>query len=275
MDSSKMTTEMEQLKTRLRSTWTAGDFAEIAKAIETGAAKFVERLQLGHGMNVLDVACGNGNTAIPAALTGARVTGIDIAPYLIEQAAARAEKTGVEAEFDIGDAEAMPYDDGAFDVVLTMFGAMFAPRPDVTVSELKRVCAPGGIVAMANWTPEGFIGRMFKVTGRHVPPPAGMPSPLTWGDETAVAERFGADDISDLQMVRRKIDFEFLMSPDEVVEHFRLFYGPTQKAFENLDDEKRTALRSDLVALWREHNRASDGSTRVESEYLEVKAIRR
>lgn len=275
MDSSKMTTEMEQLKTRLRSTWTAGDFAEIAKAIETGAAEFVERLQLGHGMNVLDVACGNGNTAIPAALTGARVTGIDIAPYLIEQAAARAEKAGVEAEFDIGDAEAMPYDDGAFDVVLTMFGAMFAPRPDVTVSELKRVCAPGGIVAMANWTPEGFIGQMFKVTGRHVPPPAGMPSPLTWGDETAVAERFGADDISDLQMVRRKIDFEFLMSPDEVVEHFRLFYGPTQKAFENLDDEKRTALRSDLVALWREHNRASDGSTRVESEYLEVKAIRR
>lgn len=273
MDTTKMTTEMEQLKTRLRATWNAGDFAEIAKSIEKGAAEFVARLDLQPGARVLDVACGNGNTAIPAARSGANVTGVDIAPYLIEQAIARAEQEGLEADFDIGDVEKLPYETASFDVVLTMFGAMFAPRPDVTAAELMRVCQPGGLIAMANWTADGFIGQMFKTTAKHVPPPAGMPSPLLWGDEKIIGERF-ADGAADLQMVRRRIDFEFLMSPVEVVEHFRLYYGPTQKAFEALDDDRRNDLRSDLEDLWSAHNRASDGSTRVESEYLEVRATR-
>ena len=141
------------------------------------------RVDLKPGMQVLDVACGNGNVAIPAARAAAEVTGIDIAPYLIEQAIARAERAGLDVDFDIGDVEAMPYEDAAFDAVLTMFGAMFAPRPDVTADELKRVCRPGGTIGMANWTPEGFIGQMFKITGKHVQPPAGMASPLLWGDE--------------------------------------------------------------------------------------------
>ena len=274
MDTTKMTTEMEQLKLKLRATWTAGDFAEIAKSIEKGAVDFVGRLALGRGDKVLDVACGNGNTLIPAARAGAEVTGIDIAPYLIEQAMTRAAEAGVKAEFDVGDAEAMPYDDGGFDVVMTMFGAMFAPRPDVTAAELKRVCKPGGTIAMANWTPQGFIGQMFKTTGKHVTPPVGMQSPLLWGDEDTVRDRF-AEGISDLHLVRRKIDFDFLMSPKEVVEHFRLYYGPTQKAFEALDRAGQAALREDLEQLWSEQNRMTDGSTRVESEYLEVKAIRK
>jgi len=273
MDSTKMTTEMEQLKTRLRATWVAGDFAEIANAIEVGAEEFVTRLGITKGKSILDVACGNGNTAIPAAWLGADVTGVDIAPHLIEQAIARAERAGLDVEFDIGDAEALPYGDSNFEIVMTMFGAMFAPRPDLTASELKRVCTPGGLIAMANWTPEGFIGQMFKTTGKHVQPPAGMSSPLLWGDEQTLAERF-ADGITDLGMTRRKIDFVFLMNPAEVVEHFRLYYGPTQKAFEALDDKGRAALREDLVQLWTEHNHVADGSTRVESEYLEVKAIR-
>ncbi|HEX6126274.1 MAG TPA: class I SAM-dependent methyltransferase [Pyrinomonadaceae bacterium] len=268
-----MTTEMETLKTKLRATWIAGDFAEIAKAIERGAVEFVDRLGLRPGMLVLDAACGNGNTVIPSARTGAEVTGIDLAPYLIEQAIARAEVEGVDAEFDIGDVEAMPYDAASFDVVITMFGAMFAPRPELTANELKRVCRSGGMIAMANWTPEGFIGQMFKTTARHLSPPAGMPSPLLWGDEKTVSERFGHG-ISDLQMVRRKIDFIFLMSPVEVVEHFRLYYGPTQKAFEALDLKGQDELRKDLEDLWSQHNRVADGSTRVESEYLEVKATR-
>jgi SAM-dependent methyltransferase len=270
----KVTTELESLKTKLRATWTAGDFAEIAKSIEAGATDFVARLALKPGTTTLDVACGNGNTAIPAALAGAKVTGIDIAPYLIDQAIARADRAGVDVEFDIGDAEAMPYEDGSFEAVITMFGAMFAPRPDVTASELKRVCAPGGMIAMANWTPQGFIGQMFKATGKHVTPPAGMPSPLLWGDENTVADRF-AMDVVDLQMIRRNIDFVFLMNPKEVVEHFRLYYGPTQKAFEALDRDAQIALRADLEQLWSEHNRMTDGSTRVESEYLEVRAIRK
>lgn len=274
MDTTKMTTDMEQLKLKLRATWTAGDFAEIAKSIEKGAVDFVERLALERGNKVLDVACGNGNTLIPAARAGAEVTGIDIAPYLIQQALIRTAEAGVKAEFDIGDAEAMPYDDGGFDVVMTMFGAMFAPRPDVTASELKRVCKPGGTIAMANWTPQGFIGQMFKTTGKHVPPPVGMPSPLLWGDENTVADRF-AEDTVNLQMVRTKIDFVFLMNPAEVVEHFRLYYGPTQKAFESLDKSGQAALRADLEKLWTDNNRMTDGSTIVESEYLEVKAVRK
>jgi SAM-dependent methyltransferase len=273
MDSTKMTSEVEVLKQKLRATWTAGDFAEIAKSFESGAEEFVTRLGITKGVALLDVACGNGNTAIPAAWLGAEVTGIDIAPYLIEQATARAQAAGVKAEFDIGDAEAMPYEDASFDLVITMFGAMFAPRPDVTASELKRVCRAGGSIAMANWTPEGFIGQMFKLTGKRVTPPAGMPSPILWGDENRVKERF-ATGVAKLEMVRRNIDFLFPFGAAEVVEHFRKFYGPTQKAFEALDGEGQDALRRDLEDLWSEHNTATDGTTKVVSEYLEVKAIR-
>lgn len=274
MDTTKLTTEIETLKQKLRATWTAGDFAEIAKSFETGAEEFVTRLGIESGLSALDVACGNGNTAIPAAKAGADVTGVDIAPYLIEQAIERAAQAGVSAEFDVGDAEALPYEDASFDRVITMFGAMFAPRPDVTAAELKRVCKPGGTIAMANWTAQGFIGRMFKTTGKYVQPPASMASPLLWGDEETVRDRF-ADEISMLQMTRRSIDFLFPFGPEEVVEHFRKFYGPTQKAFEALDVEGQKALRADLEALWSEDNRATDGTTHVVSEYLEVKAVRR
>ena len=273
MDSTKMTSELESLKTKLRATWTAGDFAEIAKAIQSGAEEFVARLDVKRGSSVLDVACGNGNTAIPAALAGAEVTGIDLAPYLIEQAIERGKKEKVSAEFDVGDAEDLPYYPESFDLVMTMFGAMFAPRPEIVAAELKRVCRPGGTIAMANWTPEGFIGQMFKTTGKHIAPPVGMPSPLLWGDEETVRGRF-AEGVSNLQMTRRKIDFDFAMSPEDVVEHFRLYYGPTQKAFGALDGDAQADLRSDLETLWSKNNLATDGSTKVVSEYLEVIATR-
>ena len=273
MDSTKITTEVEGLKKKLRATWMAGDFAEIAKSFETGAAEFVDRLDLAPGKSVLDIACGNGNTAIPAARTGAEVIGVDIAPYLIEQAIVRAAAAGVSAEFDVGDAEDLPYEDASFDIVLTMFGAMFAPRPNVVAHELLRVCRPGGTIAMANWTPEGFIGQMFKTTGKHVQPPAAMPSPLLWGTVAAVEERF-AGTVIDLRMVSRNIDFVFPMGPSNVVEHFRRYYGPTQKAFEALGSDEQAALRKDLEDLWSGFNSATDGTTRVSSEYLEVRAIK-
>jgi SAM-dependent methyltransferase len=273
MDSTKMTSELESLKNKLRATWTAGDFAEIAKSIQSGAEEFVARLDLKPGTTVLDVACGNGNTAIPAAFAGADVTGVDIAPYLIEQAIERAAQEKASAEFDVGDAEDLPYEPESFDLVMTMFGAMFAPRPEIVVSELERVCRPGGLIAMANWTPEGFIGQMFKTTGKYVAPPAGMPSPLLWGDEKTVSQRF-ANGISELQMTRRKIDFDFAMSPEDVVEHFRTYYGPTQKAFAALEGDAQADLRSDLETLWSKNNLATDGTTKVVSEYLEVKAVR-
>ncbi len=264
---------MESLKSKLRATWIAGDFGEIAKSIEAGAEEFVERLDLKSGTSVLDVACGTGNLAIPAAKNGATVTGVDIAPNLIESAIARAAAEGVEANFDVGDAEDLPYDDASFDVVMTMFGAMFAPRPDVTAAELVRVCKPGGLITMANWTPEAFTGQMFKTNAKHVPPPPNMPSPILWGTEDKVRERL-ADGVADIKMARRKITFTYPFSPAEVVEHFRKYFGPTQKAFESLDPAGQAALRSDLEALWTEHNKATAGTTEVESEYLEVYATK-
>lgn len=276
MDSPRvnMTTDMDALKAKLQAVWNAGDFGVIARSFESGAADFAEGLGLKAGMRVLDVACGNGNTAIPAAKTGAAVTGVDLAPYLIEQAKERAEQEKVEAKFEVGDAEDLPYDDGIFDAVVTMFGAMFAPRPDVVAGELIRVCKPGGSVSMANWTPEGFIGQMFKVTGKHVPPPVGMPSPLLWGNEDAVMERFAAG-ASDIQLQRAQMRFDFPFGPKETVEHFRKFYGPTQKAFDALDDAGRVALRADLETLWSDANVANNGATVVFSEYLNVKAVRK
>jgi SAM-dependent methyltransferase len=273
MESTKVSNELEILKNRLRATWIAGDFGQIAKAYASGAEEFVRRLDLESGMKVLDVACGTGNLSIPAARTGAVITGIDIAPNLIDQARARAKAEGVEATFDVGDAEEMPYEDASFDVVMTMFGAMFAPRPDVTASELKRVCRPGGVIAMANWMPSGFIGQMFKTTGKHVPPPPGMPSPLLWGDEESVRRRL-ADGVFDLQLTPRTINFTFPFGAADVVEHFRKFYGPTQKAFEAADAETQPELRKDLEELWAANNPVTDGTLRVGSEYLEVKAVR-
>ena len=273
MESTEMTTDMQALKSKLRGMWIAGDFGVIARSIEKGAREFVERLGIEPGIKVLDVACGTGNLALPASRAGANVTGIDIAPNLIEQAVANAEGEGLNVRFEVGDAEDMPYDDGEFEVVMTMFGAMFAPRPDLTASELKRVCKSGGTIAMANWTPEAFTGQMFKIGAKHVPPPAGMSPPLQWGMEDIVRERF-AEGTSDLQMTRRKIGFHFDMPPADVVEHFRLYFGPTQKAFEALDEAGQAALRKDLEALWASANTATDGSTEVESEYLEVIAIK-
>ena len=174
---------MDALKAKLRATWISGDFGQIARFYEDEAAAFAKRLGLKPGAKVLDVACGTGNLALPAARLGANVTGVDIAPNLVEQARRNAAGEGLKAQFDEGDAEALPYENASFDATVTMFGAMFAPRPELVAAELLRVTKPGGLVAMANWTPAGFIGQMFKTVGAHVPPPAAMASPVLWGLE--------------------------------------------------------------------------------------------
>lgn len=267
------TSELTALKTRIRATWIAGDFGQIAKSYASGAEEFINKLSLKPGMKVLDVACGTGNLALPAARAGAMVTGVDIAPNLLEQARENAKREGSNIQFDEGDVEALPYDDASFDAVVTMFGAMFAPRPELVAAELTRVCRPGGFIAMANWTPTGFIGQMFKIMSSRVPPPAGMPSPLLWGKEETVRERFGKG-ISKLEMKPQNITFEFPVSPVEAVEIFRTYYGPTNKAFLTLDESAQAALRTDIEQLWIEHNRATDGTTAVDSEYLQVIAVR-
>lgn len=268
-----MKPEMDSLKTRLKSMWMAGDYSQIAKHIEGGAEDFIARLALKPGDRVLDVACGTGNLSIPAARAGADVTGADIATNLLEQARARAASEGLKIKFEEADAENLPYADGSFDVVVSMFGAMFAPRPELVASELLRVCRPGGRVAMANWTPEGFVGEMFKTNARHVPPPPNMPSPVKWGDEETARERM-REGVADLRLTKRMCPFRYEMSPAEVVETFRLYYGPTQRAFEALDVDGQAALRKDLEQLWSKYNQATDGATFVEGEYLEVVATK-
>jgi 2-polyprenyl-3-methyl-5-hydroxy-6-metoxy-1,4-benzoquinol methylase len=273
MESAATSSEMDALKTKLRATWSAGDFGQIARYYTRDAESFINRLNLKPGMKVLDVACGTGNLALPAARAGAEVTGVDIAPNLVEQARENAKREGLNAKFDEGDAEALPYADASFDVVVTMFGAMFAPRPELVAAELKRVCRPAGLIAMANWTPGGFIGQMFKTNAAYVPLPPGMASPVLWGVEETVRERL-SEGISKLETKLQNVNWVFPFSPAEVVEHFRLYYGPTQKAFGALDESKQAALRKDLDELWEKHNRATDGSTEVDAEYLEVIATR-
>ncbi|MGB7068242.1 MAG: class I SAM-dependent methyltransferase [Pyrinomonadaceae bacterium] len=267
--SSATSPEMSTLKTRLKDTWMAGDFSEIAKHIESTAESFVERLDITPGMKVLDVACGSGNLAIAAAKKGADVTGIDIADNLIEAAQKRAEAEGLQIRLEVGDAEAMPYEDNSFDLVMTMFGAMFAPRPEVTASELIRVCRPGGRVAMANWTPEGFAGQMFKLAGKYIPPP-NMPPAVQWGVADIVKERFG-ERVVNLTTTPRIADMVFDYPPSEVVELFRRYFGPTVMAFKAIPPENHEAFRKDLEDIWTVHNTVSDGTrTDVKGEFLEV-----
>ena len=265
--------EMETLKTRLKATWEAGDFAEIASNIETTAEAFVDGLDIRPGMKVLDVACGSGNLALFAARKGADVTGIDIAANLIESAKKRAAAEGLDIKFEQGDAEAMPYEDDSFDLVMTMFGAMFAPRPDVTASELVRVCKPGGRIAMANWTPTGHAGEMFKLATKYIPPP-NMPPPVLWGVPAEVQQRFG-DKVENLTMTPRLADMVFPFGPAEVVEHFKRYFGPTIMAFKAIPPEQHEAYRSDMEALWTSNNTKDDGTTHVKGEYLEVIATKK
>jgi ubiquinone/menaquinone biosynthesis C-methylase UbiE len=268
-----MTPEMETLKARLKSTWDSGDYAHFAEPMEPGALEILERLAIPPGAEMLDVGCGAGQIAIPAARAGVRVTGLDLAPHQVEAARARASAEGLEARFEEGDAEMLPYADASFDVVVSLIGAMFAPRPDRVAAELARVCRPGGRIIMANWTPEGFVGHLFKIIGRHVPPPPLMPSPLLWGKEPTVQERF-QDHVSDLKLTRYQYPFQYPFDPAETAEFYRLYYGPINRAFAALDDDRQAALREDLEQLWAQANEATDGTTRYGGEYLEVIAVR-
>jgi ubiquinone/menaquinone biosynthesis C-methylase UbiE len=251
----------------------AGDYGHFARYLESGALEFLARIPIEPGERVLDVACGAGQIAIPAARAGARVTGIDIATNSIEQGRARAQAEGLEARFDEGDAETLPYEDASFDLVVSLIGAMFAPRPDRVAAELLRVCRPGGRIVMANWTPEGFVGQMFKTIGKHVPPSSLMPPPVKWGDEATVRERLN-NGVAHLQLTRRLYPFIYPFPPSEVVEFYRTYYGPLNRAFTTLDEAGQAALRQDLEQLWTEHNLSPNGITHCEPEYLEVIAIR-
>jgi len=268
----RTSTEFDQLKTRLKATWMTGDYDLFSRYMEKESEQFFRRLYFAPGTRLLDVGCGAGQLALIAARAGARVTGCDIATNWIEKARTRASAEGLAIDFEEGDAESLPYADAQFDAVVSLVGAMFAPRPELVAAELTRVCRPGGMIVMANWTPSGFIGQMFRTIAKHIAP-SGMPSPVLWGDEAAVRDRFRSG-ITRLQLTRRLFHFDYPFPPHAVVEFFRANYGPMSRAFESLDTAGQENLRSELVNLWSMHNQAADGTTKVDAEYLEVIASR-
>jgi SAM-dependent methyltransferase len=266
---------IEQIKASMRAAWMSGDFGVVAMTITSAADHFLAALAIPAGARVLDVACGTGNLALPLARCGAIVTGVDIAPNLLVQARQRAAAEGLTIAFDEGDAEALPYPDASFDAVVTMFGAMFAPRPELVASELARVLKPSGLLAMANWNPASFTGRMFQVNSRHVPPPPGIPASVLWGDDATVRERL-APYFQDVQTELVPVDFDMPVGPAGAVAFFRTYFGPTQAAFNRLDEAGQQALATDLESLWASANVADEPETHtlVRNEYLSVRAVR-
>lgn len=260
----------DPLASRTRAMWTAGDLVPIARSYSAGAAQFIARLGIVRGDTVLDVACGTGNLAIPAARSGARVYGVDIAPYVIAQARLEARAAGCQVDFDVASAESLPFMDGLFDTTVTMFGAMFSPRPEVAASELIRVTREGGRVAMANLMPQGFIGQLFGAHYAALPPAPDVRNPLDWGQEENVRAFFG--DFATLTFARRTMDLRFPMPPAAASAMFASNYGPTVATLDALGASEARELRGEIARLFRLHNRATDGTTSVSAAFLEVQA---
>jgi ubiquinone/menaquinone biosynthesis C-methylase UbiE len=265
--------ELAALKTRQQAAWSSGNYAIVGTTLQIVGEQLCEALDLRSGSKVLDVAAGNGMASLAAARRWCEVTSTDYVPALLECGRARASAEGLAIEFMEADAENLPFDDAGFDAVLSTFGVMFTPNQDRAASELLRVCKSGGRIGLANWTPDGFIGQVFKTLGKHLPPPAGVRSPAMWGTRVRLTEMFGAQ-ASSLKMEPRVFNFRY-RSPQHFLEVFKTFYGPVLKAFAALDPVKRDELRNDLHALIVRMNRANDGTMVVPGEYLEVVIVKK
>jgi SAM-dependent methyltransferase len=256
----------------MQEVWSKGDFAYVAPVVQFVADQLVESVDVLPGDRVLDVACGSGNTAIAAARCFAHVTGADFVPGLLEHGRKRAAAELLEVEFVEADAQELPFEAGSFDVVLSTFGAMFAPDQERTAGELLRVTRSGGKIGMANWTPGSAVAELFRVTAEHVPPPPGLAPPIAWGTEERLRELFG-DGISDLGLEPR-ISTQRFHSAHHYLTFFRTYFGPTIAAFERVGPDGEHALAADLEAWVERHNRAGDRAAVLESEYVEVVATR-
>ena len=261
------------LKTRQQLAWGTGDYAVIGTTLQIVGESLAEASDLKTDERVLDVAAGNGNATLAAARRGCLVTSTDYVPALLQRGAERARAERLEVQFQAADAEALPFEDASFDAVVSTFGVMFSPDHAKAASELARVCRPGGRIGLANWTPSGFIGQLFKTLGRHVPPPAGVSSPALWGTESHVKALFG-ERAADFAIHPRVFKFRY-RSAEHFIEVFRTWYGPVHKAFASLSDEKAAALDGDLATLMNTLNTAGPGSLVVPSEYLEIVVTRR
>jgi SAM-dependent methyltransferase len=258
--------DLVALKARQRAMWASGDFAVIGTTLQIVGETLCEAVDLASGSRVLDVAAGNGNAALAAARRFCKVTALDYVPALLHGAASRARAEQLELETVEGDAERLPFEAASFDVALSTFGVMFAPDQERAASELVRVVRPGGTIGLASWTPEGFIGQLLKTVGKHVPPPAGVPSPAFWGVKARIADLFPG--VRAIVAERREFVFRY-HSAAHFVDVFRRFYGPTYKAFGALDAQGQAALTGDIITLAERYNRHAD-SFAVPGEYLEV-----
>jgi ubiquinone/menaquinone biosynthesis C-methylase UbiE len=254
------------IKQRQQATWASGNYAVVGTTLQIVGETLCEALDLCAGETVIDVAAGNGNVSLAAARRRAHVTSTDYVPQLLEVGKKRAEAEGLNIDFREADAEALPFKDGAFDVAVSTFGIMFTPNQAKAASEIARVVRKGGRIGMANWTPESFIGQLFKTIGKHVPPPAGVSSPAFWGSEAKLKEFFPGKNMS---VAKRIFNFRY-ESPKHWLDVFRTFYGPTHKAFAALTPDGQQALESDILALVKQLNRRTDGKMVVPGEYLEV-----
>jgi ubiquinone/menaquinone biosynthesis C-methylase UbiE len=260
--------DLRALKTRQHATWSSGDFAVIGTTLQHVGESLCEAIDLHSNERVLDVAAGNGNATLAAARRFAEVTSTDYVPALLDRSRMRAEAEGLPVAYQVADAEELPFADGSFDVVLSTFGVMFTADHRRAAREMLRVCRPGGRIGMANWTPAGMIGELFKVIGRHVPPPAGAPSPAIWGTQDGLQRLFG-EGAASIAATPRDFMFRY-RSPQHWVDTFRQWYGPVLKAFATLDQKGQKALEADLLHLLARFNRAEDGTLAAPGEYLEV-----
>ncbi|WEJ74172.1 class I SAM-dependent methyltransferase [Pseudomonas sp. PSE14] len=265
--------DLNALKQRQMATWASGDYAVIGTTLQIVGERLAEACDLLCDERVLDVAAGNGNATLAAARRGCQVVSTDYVPRLLELGAERARAEHLDVEFREADAEALPFDAGSFDAVVSTFGVMFTPDQPKAAAELARVCRSGGRVGLANWTPEGFIGQLFKVLAGYIPPAAGVRPPSAWGREEHLRELFG-DSISELRASRQTFNFRY-RSAAHFIEVFRDWYGPLHKAFANLPEAEAKGLERDLTQLLEASNRAGPASLVVPSEYLEVVLTRR
>ncbi|HYK24807.1 MAG TPA: class I SAM-dependent methyltransferase [Steroidobacteraceae bacterium] len=264
---SPATIDLDAIKARQQLTWSSGDYAAVGSTLQIVGEQLCEAVDLRSNQRVLDVAAGNGNATLAAARRFADVVSTDYVGSLLEHGRKRAEANGLSVAFQQADAEQLPFPDASFDVVLSTFGVMFTPNQERAAQELIRVCRPGGKVGLANWTPEGFIGRLFRLVGKYVPPSPGIKSPLLWGTKAHLDTLFGSGGTIGV----RRAHFVFrYKSPEHWVEFFRTYYGPVLKAFAAIDPEARAALEGDIYGLLGELNVARDGTLVIPGEYLEV-----